>query len=145
MSGPTPEKIRASGPAPGGMEWSIESHREPKHVRVTLTGHLRVDLLPDVWADIFKNKYWRKDSPIVFDLGAVQVADLNLDAIGAMVAMLQDIRGEFPGGRLLIIAGSTLQFGKTRQYQALAELRKGRRVDIFRNEEQALKSLLIPY
>ena len=142
MSGFTPEHIRASDPDVVRMEWLIEPYAEPKHVRVTLTGHLLVDLLPAVWADIFKKKYWRKDLPIVFDLGAIQVADLNYKSIEAMVAMLREIRGEFPGGRLLIIAGSALQFGKTRQYQTLAELREGRKVDIFKDQEQALKSLL---
>ena len=123
------------------MKWHIEFYAKPKHVRITLSGTLRVDALRDVWTDIFSRGYWRKDSPIVFDLGDIEV-DLSYEEVEAIVVMLEEIRGEFPGERLLIIAGSASQFGKTRQYQALAELREGLRVDIFRNEEEALKSLI---
>ena len=124
------------------MKWQIESFLTPKHVRITLSGSFRVDLLRDVWTDVFSKKFWRKDFPIVFDLGAIEVVDLRFEDIEMMVAMLKEIRGEFPGGRLIIIAETAVQFGKTRQYQTLADLRNGLRVDVFKNEHEAVESLL---
>ena len=124
------------------MKWHIELHPEPKHIRVTLSGHFRVDALRDVWIDIFTKKFWRRDAPIVFDLAGIEVVDLTFNDVEETVGMLREIRGELPGGRLLIIAGAAVQFGKTRQYQTLADLRRGLRVDVFKTEAEALESLI---
>lgn len=124
------------------MTWHIELLNQPKHVRVTLAGSFRVEALQDVWADIFAKKFWQRDAPIVFDLAAIEVADLTFEGVEKTVAMLREIRGELPGGRLLIIAGAAVQFGKTRQYQTLADLRRGLRVDVFKNEAEAIESLI---
>ncbi|MEP6849631.1 MAG: hypothetical protein ABI999_12305 [Acidobacteriota bacterium] len=125
-----------------GMNWLLELHPEPRHVRVTLSGHFRVNALREVWTDIFTKKLWRQDAPIVFDLAGIEVADLTFSDVEETVAMLREIRGELPGGRLIIIAGAAVQFGKTRQYQTLADLRRGLRVDVFKTEAETLQSLI---
>lgn len=131
-------------PYPADMRWHIQLYPKPKHVRITLSGKLAIGALRDVWTDVFKQKLWLKDAPIVFDLAAIEVTDLSFKEIEAMVEMLPEIKGDLPRGRLLVIAGANVQFGKTRQYQTLADLRKGLHVDVFRDLEQALNSIKYP-
>ena len=124
------------------MKWDIALRSEPRHVRITLSGTLRAAPLRNVWEDIFSGGFWRKDAPLVFDLSAVELAGVAFNEVELIVEMLNDIRGEFPGGRFLIIVRSSVQFGKTRQYQTLAGLRKYRRVDVFKTETEAIESLI---
>jgi hypothetical protein len=123
------------------MNWQIGLHSDPAHVRINLSGSMNVAGLRDVWAEVFRKKYWRKDTPIVFDLTEVDVTGLGLKDIEKLVAMLNELPGDLPGGRLLMIAGSDVAFGKTRQYQTLSDLRKSITIDVFRREQEALESL----
>lgn len=126
---------------------------------ITFSTCLERDLLLANWSglvtlDEFKNNYfdyladvnYRPGRPELIDQREFENFEGDFSAVRAALSFVNDSGGgEQVRTRTVVLATDEGVFGLGRMYQQLADFAQGIRVDIFTDEAEALKALLLPY
>lgn len=124
------------------MNWSVEYIREKHYIRIAAEGHFTAEGQFQMMEDIIACKYWRAGMNILCDFRKLEFDADSLDAIRKVSANRQKKERQIGNGKSALLMKSLADYARARQYQLLTEPKVSARLQVFTNEEEALKWLL---
>ncbi len=124
------------------MNWSVEYIQDKNYIRITAEGYFTAEDQLQMMEDIITRSYWRAGMNILCDFRKLEFDADSLVAIREVSVNRQKKEAQIGDGKSALLMKSLADYARGRQYQLLTEPKVSARLQVFTNEEEALKWLL---
>ena len=123
------------------MKWTIEFVKHGNYFRVVNQGIYEAGDSVKLYQNIFSDKSWTSGSSILMDNRQVDYRNVNYRVMSQSSHNLINYETQIANSRIGYIVGSQVGFGVCRQFQLLMEGKLAVNIEVFTDEEKAVKWL----
>ena len=124
------------------MNWSVEYIQGKHYIRIAAEGDFTAEGQLQMMEDVITRNYWRTGMNILCDFRKLEFDADSLATIREVSINRQKKERQIGNGKSAMLMKSLADYARGRQYQLLTEPKVSARLQVFTNEEEALKWLL---
>lgn len=124
------------------MNWTIEYIKEGHFVRVTVTGIYNLKDHVLMLEDVAARNFWIPSMNLLIDDRHLDFQSTSLEELREAGKRRAELDVLIGAGKTAVLVSSTIDFVRARQYELITSGKILAKIDIFKDEEEALSWLL---
>lgn len=124
------------------MNWTVKYVKENRFVRVTVTGLYNLEDHMRMLKDVASREFWTPGMNLLIDDRNLEFPSLSLEELREAGRRRAELDALIGAGRTAVLVSSLVNFGRARQFQLITSGKVSTKMDIFKDENEAIEWLL---
>ena len=124
------------------MRWTIVYVKDHHFAKVVAKGIYNIDDHMRMLEDVVTRDFWKLGKNLLIDASELDLSDTGLEQLRAAGLKRTGFDALIGGGKTAVWVNSLISFGRARQFQLITSGKVSAKIDIFQDEDKAVRWLL---
>jgi hypothetical protein len=131
-----------SVPSDSAMSWTVEYVADRHFVRVVVKGIYNIDDHQRMLEDVASREFFKPGMNLLIDDTSLDFRQTNLEQLRTAGSKRIELDALIGSGKTAVLVSSVTDLARARQFQLMTSGKISGKMDIFKNEDKALRWLL---
>lgn len=131
-----------SVPSDSAMSWTVEYVKDRHFVRIVVKGIYNIDDHRRMLEDVASREFFKAGMNLLIDDTSLDFSQTNLEQLRTAGNKRIELDALIGNGKTAVLVSSVTDLARARQFQLMTSGKISGKMDIFKNEDKALRWLL---